>query len=400
MPLNKRHILVGITGGIAAYKTASLVRLLVKAGAEVKVIMTEAAQNFVTPLTFSVLSKNPVFTTSHQRDTGEWNSHVELGQWADLFVIAPASANTLAKATTGIADNLLLTTYLSAKCPVAFAPAMDLDMYAHETTQKNLATLKKRGHLILEPTSGELASGLSGTGRMQEPEDIFDAITKVFQKKKSFSKKSFLITSGPTYEAIDPVRFIGNHSSGKMGIALAEELAQRGASVFLITGPTHQPINHPAIKRIDVLSADEMYAEAIKLFPKVNGAIMAAAVADYKVKHKAKTKLKRTGDELTLTLIPNQDIAAALGKQKKEHQVIVGFALETNDEENHATKKLTAKNLDFIVLNSLKDKGAGFGTDTNKITIIDRKNNIRKFELKEKSKVAQDIIDYLENWIK
>lgn len=391
--LKDKHIIIGITGSIAAYKAAILIRLLVKAGAEVKVIMTPMAKQFITPLTLATLAKNPILVDFYNPENGDWNSHVDLGMWADLYLIAPASANTIGKMANGIADNLLLTTYLSAKCPVCVAPAMDLDMYAHPANLKNLETLKSYGNKIIEPASGELASGLMGKGRMEEPEAIVKYIEDFFFQPLELSGKHFLVTAGPTYEAIDPVRFIGNWSSGKMGYALAEELANRGANVTLVSGPTSLSTTHPNIKRINVISADQMYQKCIEVFSNTNGAIMCAAVADYRPDSYSDVKIKRKSDDLTINLTPNKDIAAELGRMKTAKQVLVGFALETNEEEQNSIKKLKSKNLDFIVLNSLRDKGAGFHHDTNKISIIFKDGKVEHFDLKSKAEVAQDIVN-------
>jgi phosphopantothenoylcysteine decarboxylase/phosphopantothenate--cysteine ligase len=392
--LSGKKILLGITAGIAAYKTASLVRLFIKLGADVKVIMTPASKDFITPLTLSTLSKNPVHSAFYEKkDENElWNNHVELGLWADYFLIAPATANTLSKMVNGTCDNLLLATYLSAKCPVYFAPAMDLDMYKHPSTKESLAKLKSYGNLLIPVASGELASGLVGEGRMAEPEDIVSFIENNILSKLPLRGKKVLITAGPTYEAIDPVRFIGNHSSGKMGFSIAKEAANLGAEVILISGPSHQQINHSFVKRIDVVSANEMYNEAHKYFNEVDIAILAAAVADYKPKNVAHQKIKKQDSSLTIALTPTKDILASLGLIKKQ-QFLVGFALETNNEIENAKSKIKQKNLDAIVLNSLKDKGAGFATNTNKITIIDKYLNEKAFELKSKADVAKDIIN-------
>lgn len=391
--LKDKHIIVGITGSIAAYKAAILIRLLVKAGAEVKVIMTPMAKQFITPLTLATLAKNPILVDFYNPENGDWNSHVDLGMWADLYLIAPASANTIGKMANGIADNLLLTTYLSAKCPVCVAPAMDLDMYAHPANLKNLETLKSYGNKIIEPAAGELASGLVGKGRMEEPEAIVKYLEDFFFQPQELSGKHFLVTAGPTYEAIDPVRFIGNWSSGKMGYALAEELAARGANVTLVSGPTNLSTIHPNINRVNVISAEQMHQKCIEAFPHTNGAIMCAAVADYRPESYSDVKIKRKSDDLTINLTPNKDIAAELGKMKTGNQVLVGFALETNEEEQNSFKKLMNKNLDFIVLNSLRDKGAGFHHDTNKISIIFKDGEIEHFDLKSKVEVAQDIVN-------
>ncbi len=395
MKLKDKNILLGITGSIAAYKAAILVRLLVKEGANVKVVMTKLAKEFITPLTLATLSKHPILVDFFDPENGQWNSHVDLGSWSDLYLIAPATANTMGKMAHGIADNLLLTTYLSAKCPVMVAPAMDLDMYQHTANLKNIEILKSYGNLIIEPGTGELASGLSGKGRMEEPEMITQKVIEYFTLKKKLKNKKVLVTAGPTYEPIDPVRFIGNYSSGKMGFALAEELVARGAEVTLICGPTSLNINHSAIERVDVQTADEMFDATVKHFTKCDAAIMAAAVADFKPAQKFDKKVKRNNDNLSINLEPNKDIAAHLGKIKKKNQVIVGFALETNDEIENAKKKINNKKLDFIVLNSLKDDQAGFGFDTNKITIIDHKGVTETFDLKTKKEVATDIINKL-----
>lgn len=396
--LKGKKILLGITGSIAAYKAAYLVRFLIKEGADVQVLVTPEAKNFITPLTFSALSTHPVLSEPFDKVTGAWESHVELGRWGDVFLIAPASANTLSKMATGITDNLLTATYLAAKCPVIIAPAMDLDMYKHPATQNNIAILKSFGHQIIEPQSGELASGLVGCGRMEEPENIVHFIKNFFSKQLSLNGVKALITAGPTYESIDPVRFIGNYSSGKMGFALAEVLAQRGAQVRLITGPTACSTIHPNIDRINVVSADEMYEQCQLYFNESTIAIMSAAVADYKIVNSSDLKLKRNNNKnITLDLIPNTDIAQSLGKQKKQNQLFIGFALETDNEHINAKEKLKKKNFDFIVLNSLKDEGAGFGHDTNKITIFDKDENHIQYELKQKNDVANDIIDYAQN---
>ncbi|MCQ2959320.1 MAG: bifunctional phosphopantothenoylcysteine decarboxylase/phosphopantothenate--cysteine ligase CoaBC [Bacteroidales bacterium] len=388
--LQGKHILLGITGSIAAYKAATLTRLLIKQGATVKIVMTPLAKEFITPVTLATLSKNTVLSEFFHHDDGSWNSHVELGLWADVFIIAPCTANSLAKMANGIADNLLLTSYLSVRCPVVIAPAMDMDMYAHKATQRNIATLQQDGVSFIEPPCGELASGLEGKGRMAEPEAITQWLSDFFDKKESLKKK-ILITAGPTYEAIDPVRFIGNYSSGKMGFAIAEEAANRGAEVILITGPVQITTTNPRITRIDVKSAQEMYEAALQHFPTVDGAILSAAVADFTpvTKHNIKIKEKQS---LSVDLKPTPDIAQELGKIKKTEQVLAGFALETNNEFEHAKAKLEKKNFDFIVLNSLADKGAGFGYDTNKITIIKRTGDVIKYDLKSKKEVASDII--------
>ncbi len=391
MSLKGTKIILGITGSIAAYKSAILVRLLIKEGAEVKVIMTSLAKEFITPLTLATLSKNPILVDFFDPTNGNWNSHVDLGLWADAYLVAPATANTIGKMATGVADNLLLTTYLSAKCPVFIAPAMDLDMFAHPATQRNIETLKSFGNHIIEPTSGELASGLEGKGRMEEPEKIVQYLDDFFSPKPLFGK-NILITAGPTNEKIDPVRFVGNYSTGKMGFALAEVCAKWGAQVCLITGPVHLKSEHPNIERIDVESASEMFDVVTNRFYAMDGGILCAAVADFTPKEVAQNKLKREKEDLILELIPTQDIAATLGNMKMENQFLVGFALETNNEESNAIKKMERKNLDFIVLNSLQDKGAGFGFDTNKICILHRFGKKIDFELKDKSTVAEDIV--------
>jgi phosphopantothenoylcysteine decarboxylase/phosphopantothenate--cysteine ligase len=394
--LSGKKILLGVTGGIAAYKSAYLVRLLVKAGAEVRVLMTDAAKQFVQPLTFATLSKNPVYTEFFNPENGEWHSHVKLSLWADLYVIAPATANSIAKMAHGIADNLLLTTCLSARCPIMVAPAMDLDMYSNVATQQNLSTLRTRGFLVAEAGDGELASGLSGKGRMAEPEEIMAEIVRFFDASDSLLGRKILITAGPTREKIDPVRFITNYSTGKMGYAIAEELAQRGADVLLVSGPVQTSARNQRITVVPVTTAEEMFQKCAELFPSCDGAIMSAAVADFTPESTASSKIKKTGDEMTLRLVPTKDIAAHLGRLKTERQVLAGFALETDNEMQNAQKKLQSKNFDFIVLNSLKDKGAGFGYDTNKVTIVSRTRGAVEYDLKPKSLVAKDIADQLE----
>ena len=389
--LQGKKILLGVTGSIAAYKSAQIIRLLVKEGAEVKVIMTPLAKEFITPLTLATLAKNPILIDFFDPTNGNWNSHVDLGLWADLFLIAPATANTMAKMANGIADNLLLTSYLSARAPVFIAPAMDLDMFSHPATQSNINKLKELGCYIIEPASGELASGLEGKGRMEEPEKIVECINDYFTPKTLKGKK-IMITAGPTYENIDPVRFIGNYSTGKMGFALAEACAMGGAEVTLIAGPVQLKTVNSRITRVDVTSADEMYTEAIERFPLVDGAILSAAVADFKPVHQSENKLKRGKDNLIVEFVPNPDIARALGEMKSDNQFLVGFALETNDEEVNARGKMERKNFDLIVLNSLNDEHAGFGYDTNKITILDRNGYKREYELKSKTEVARDIV--------
>ena len=390
--LNGKKILVGITGGISAYKTASLIRLLVKAGAEVKAVMSGAAKEFVSPLTIATLSKNPVYTDFFNPENGEWHSHVKLGIWADLYVIAPATANTIAKMAHGIADNLLLTTVLSARCKVMVAPAMDLDMYQNAVTQQNFEILRNRGFLFAEAQEGELASGLSGKGRMAEPEDILQYVEDYFAQTQDFKGRRILITAGPTREKIDPVRFVSNYSTGKMGYAIAECLAERGAEVVLVSGPVDLKPRHSNITLVNVESAKEMCQACVEHFPSCHAAIMSAAVADYAPKTIATEKIKKNGEsEMTLTLVPNPDIAAQLGRMKTDKQVFAGFALETENELSNAQKKLESKNFDFIVLNSLKDKGAGFGYDTNKISIVYRNGSTENFDLKPKTEVARDI---------
>ena len=382
--LKGKHIILGVTGSIAAYKAATLTRLLVKEGANVKVVMTPLAKEFITPLTMATLSKSPIMVDFYNPENGDWNSHVDLGLWADLYLIAPASANTIGKMAGGIADNLLLTTYLSAKCPVMVAPAMDLDMYKHPVTQRNLKVLQSFGNIIIEPESGELASGLIGKGRMEEPERIVAFIADYFARQEDFKGKKVVVTAGPTYEKIDPVRFIGNYSSGKMGLAIAEEFAGRGAEVVLVCGPVNLKTSHPAIRRVDVESAAQMYEVTSKEFVNSDVAVLSAAVADFTPKEKADHKIKRGKDDLLLELLPTKDIAAELGRIKTASQLLVGFALETNDEEVNALSKMQRKNLDMIVLNSLNDKGAGFSVDTNKVTILDKAGNKTVYELKTK----------------
>lgn len=391
--LNGKHIVLGVTGSIAAYKAAFLVRLLIKRGAEVQVVMTPAGKEFITPLTLSTLTRKPVVSEFFDRRDGSWNSHVDLGQWADAMLIAPCTASTIGKMASGVADNMLITTYYSMKAPVFIAPAMDLDMYRHPVTQHNLETLRSIGNIIIEPASGELASQLVGKGRMQEPEEIVAALEEYFSKQAQLSKKKVLITAGPTYEQIDPVRFIGNWSTGKMGFALAEECASRGAEVTLIAGPVNLTTQNPNIRRIDVKSAHQMYEAAMENFPGSDAAILCAAVADFTPAVTSDTKIKRKGD-MTITLKPTEDIAAALGAVKRPDQKMVGFALETDHEAANAQGKLERKNLDFIVLNSLNDKGAGFGYDTNKVTLIDRKGS-QELPLQSKKNVAKAIIDKL-----
>jgi phosphopantothenoylcysteine decarboxylase/phosphopantothenate--cysteine ligase len=389
--LSGKRIVVGVTGSIAAYKSALLVRLLVKSGAEVKVVMTASALDFITPLTLATLSKNPVHSSFSEKNTGEWNNHVELGLWANAFVIAPASANTISKMAHGLCDNLLLAVYLSARCPVFFAPAMDLDMLQHPSTQKNIGLLQQFGNHLIDPTHGELASGLIGTGRMAEPEEIVAHLEKFLTDNLPLKGKKALVTAGPTHEALDPVRFIGNNSSGKMGYAIAEELASQGADVTLVSGPTY--LAAPAYMKIKrVNSAEEMYNECMSVFPSMDITVLSAAVADYKPAVKADQKIKKSTDSLQIDLVKTKDIAAELGKLKKDGQFTVGFALETENEKTNAEKKIQSKNFDLIVLNSLNDKGAGFSYDTNKISILDRAGKIKEFSLKQKKEVATDIV--------
>ncbi|MCC7533582.1 MAG: bifunctional phosphopantothenoylcysteine decarboxylase/phosphopantothenate--cysteine ligase CoaBC [Bacteroidia bacterium] len=391
--LSGKKIVLGITGSIAAYKTASLVRMLIKQGAEVQVVMTDAAKEFVTPLTLATLSKKPVYTSFVLNTHGQWANHVELALWADCILIAPASANTIAKMANGLCDNLLTAIYLSAKSQVFIAPAMDLDMYAHPATKRNLTTLKSFGNVVLPVGNGELASGLSGEGRMLEETEIVNHLVQYFDKTKRLAKKKVLVTAGPTYENIDPVRFIGNHSSGKMGFALAEEFANEGAEVTLITGPTQLICKHTTIKRIDVTSAEDMYNAVTAINKKQDILVMSAAVADYTPSKVSKVKIKKNNTDFVLPLTKTKDILAYLGKVKPKNQILVGFALETNNELEHAIEKLKKKNLDFIVLNSLRNKGAGFATDTNQITILDKHNQLTEFPLKSKTEVAKDIIN-------
>lgn len=398
-----KRILLGITGGIAAYKIAFLVRILKKSGAEVKCIMTPASSDFISPLVLATLSGNPVGIEFWDKKTGIWTNHVEYGLWADLFVVAPLTANSLSKMANGACDNLLLATYLSMKCPTIVAPAMDLDMYAHPATQRNLETLKKDGVEVIPAESGELASGLEGEGRMAEPETIAQAIHNHFDLINSDRKligKNVLITAGPTYEAIDPVRFIGNHSSGKMGFALAEKCLKEGAKVTLICGPTQLSHKHPNLTLIRVKTADEMLEKVKSSWNEMEIGIFSAAVADYKPKTVAVQKIKKSETDLTIELIKNPDILSWAGSVKKSNQLVVGFALETNDLFENAKLKLQKKNLDLIVMNSLEDKGAGFAGDTNKISILDNHNNFTSFELKSKSEVANDIIEYVINYKK
>lgn len=392
--LSGKKIVLGVSGGISAYKTATLVRLFIKAGAEIQVVMTPASKDFVTPLTLSTLSKNPVHSTFYndEDENAQWNNHVELGLWADFMIIAPATANTLSKMATGNCDNLLIATYLSAKCPVYFAPAMDLDMYKHKSTLHSFERLKEYGNIMIPAESGELASGLFGEGRMAEPENIISFIEMDIQSKLPLRGKKILITAGPTYEAIDPVRFIGNHSSGKMGFDIANEAVKQGAEVILISGPTHQTLKYSSINLIKVISAEDMYQACQTYFGNVDVAICAAAVADYKPKVVADQKIKKSDAEFSISLEKTKDILASLGKEKK-HQFLIGFALETENEIENAKLKIQKKNLDLIVLNSLQDKGAGFGKPTNKVTFIDKNFKIEPKELKSKELVAEDILE-------
>ena len=393
MRLKSKKIILGITGSIAAYKAAVLLRFLVKEGAEVQVVITPAGKEFITPVTLSALSGKPVISEFFGANDGTWNSHVDLGLWADLMLVAPATASTIAKMANGIADNMLVTTYLSAKCPVFIAPAMDLDMFAHPTTQKNLEILKSFGNTIIEPATGELASGLTGKGRMEEPENILESVVGYFSSGCKLNGKTFLVTAGPTYERIDPVRFLGNFSSGKMGYAIAEQLADRGAKVMLVSGPVSVKAQNKNIETVFVESASEMFTECTTRYSQCDGAVMCAAVADFTPVHPEVQKTKRGNSNWILELRPTKDIAQALGEIKRQDQILVGFALETNNETENAQRKLVSKNFDFIVLNSLNEEGAGFQVDTNKITIIDKYNIQQNFELKSKKEVAVDIVD-------
>ena len=391
--LKGKKIVLGITGSIAAYKACLIIRGLIKAGAEVQVVITPAGKEFITPITLSALTQKPVISDFFSQRDGTWHSHVALGLWADAMLIAPCTASTLGKMANGIADNMLITTYLSMKAPVFIAPAMDLDMYQHPTTQQNMERLKSFGNHIIEPASGFLASGLEGKGRMEEPEHIVDFLDNYFEKKDLLGKR-IMITAGPTYEKIDPVRFIGNYSSGKMGFALAEECARRGATVKLIAGSVSMKSTHKDVHRIDVESCQDMFDTAVELFPNVDAAILCAAVADFRPEHVADQKIKRVGETMDIHLVPNPDIAAELGRMKRTDQILVGFALETNDEETNAKHKLEKKNLDFIVLNSLRNEGTCFRSDDNQISIISRDGQ-QDYERKPKQEVASDIIDAL-----
>jgi phosphopantothenoylcysteine decarboxylase / phosphopantothenate---cysteine ligase len=391
--LKGKKILLGVTGSIAAYKAAILVRLLVKEGATVKVLMTPTAKEFIAPLTLATLSQSAVLCDMFVHESGTWNSHVDLGMWADLYLVAPASATTMSKMAHGNADNLVCVTFLAAKCPVIIAPAMDLDMYSHPATLRNMEILSSYGCRFIEPASGELASGLVGKGRLEDPEIIVEKVKAFFQEKEQLAGKKVLVTAGPTYERIDPVRFIGNFSSGKMGYALAEELANRGAEVKLVSGPVSIKVENSKIELIKVTSAAEMYNKCVELFPHSHGAIMCAAVADYTPVSPSVSKLKRETNEMTIALKANKDIAAELGKLKKKNQFLVGFALETDNELDNAKRKIEKKNLDFVVLNSLNTEGAGFQVDTNQISIIEKSGQIQNFELKPKTEVAKDIVN-------
>lgn len=393
--LTGKKILLGITGSIAAYKIPLLVRLLKKDGADVRVVMTPSARDFVTPLTLSTLSGNPVLTHGFDEKTGKWDSHVELGLWADLMVVAPASANTMAKMAYGMADNYLLTVCLSAKCPIMFAPAMDLDMYKHQATQQNIKTLIERGCIFVAPSSGELASGLCGEGRMEEPQKIYERIKAFFQTKRNFTGKKVLITAGPTYEAIDPVRFIGNHSSGLMGIEIARAFADQGADVTLVLGPSNISPNRNNIKLLPVTSAKEMYDAVMSFFPKTDIAVLSAAVADFRPETAADQKIKKNpdNDTLTLKLVKTDDILKSVGSKKTDNQVVVGFALETENGMDNAKKKLHTKNIDLIVLNEMNESGVGFKTKTNKVSIITKDDKVTEFDLKPKNEVALDVLD-------
>ena len=398
--MKNKRILLGITGGIAAYKITSLIRLLIKSGAEVKCILTPASCDFISPLTVATLSKNPVGIEFWNKEDGSWNNHVEYGLWADLFVVAPLTTNTLSKMANGACDNILLATYFSMKCQTIVAPAMDLDMYAHPSTKRNLATLKQDGVKIIPVEKGELASGLVGEGRMAEPDTIFQSIADFFQSENDLEGQTILITAGPTYESIDPVRFIGNHSSGKMGYAIAENCLNRGANVILVSGPTKLTLSHPNLKLIAIQSAEQMFSEVQKEWKNSTVGIFSAAVADYRPEVVADQKIKKKDDSLTLTLIKNPDILSWAGANKTDKQVLVGFALETTNAIENGKDKLSRKNLDLIVVNTLEDEGAGFGHDTNKISIIDNHNKITRFELMTKSQTAIEIVDYLKKYIK
>lgn len=399
--LTGKKILLGITGSIAAYKIPLLVRLLKKDGADVRVVMTPSAKDFVTPLTLSTLSGNPVLSHGFDEQTGKWDSHVELGLWADLFVVAPASANTMAKMAYGMADNYLLTVCLSAKCPIMFAPAMDLDMYKHPATQQNIKTLIERGCIFVAPSSGELASGLCGEGRMEEPQKIYERIKSFFQTKQNFKGKKVLITAGPTYEAIDPVRFIGNHSSGLMGIEIARAFADQGAEVTLVLGPSSISVNKKNVNVLPVTSAKEMYEAVTALFPKTDIAVLSAAVADFRPEMVADQKIKKNpdNDTLTIKLVKTEDILKSVGSMKTENQTVVGFALETENGLENAKKKLHTKNIDLIVLNEMNESGVGFKTKTNKVSIITKNDQVTTYDLKPKNEVALDILNAIYQYI-
>ena len=398
--LKGKHIILGITGGIAAYKCATLTRLLIKAGAEVQVIMTPNAKQFIQPLTLSTLSGKPVISEFFTANTGQWNSHVDLGLWADALIIAPATASTIGKMANGVADNMLVTTYLSAKAPVFVAPAMDLDMMRHPSTTRNIELLRSYGNHIIEPTAGELASHLIGKGRMEEPENIVKVLDDFFKAGEDLQGKRVLITAGPTVERIDPVRYISNFSSGKMGFALAEECASRGAQVTLVAGPVTLKNEHPGIERVDVTTALEMHDAVLNALPQSDAVILCAAVADYRVEHVAEKKIKREKEEApVIKLTPNPDIARAVGQAKRPDQVTVGFALETDNEQVNAQGKMERKNLNFIVMNSLRDKNAGFQVDTNKVTIFTDKGETIEGECKSKRDVARDIVDVLHKYL-
>jgi phosphopantothenoylcysteine decarboxylase/phosphopantothenate--cysteine ligase len=400
MYLRGKKIILGVTGSIAAYKTPLLVRLLVKAGAEVRVVMTKDATSFVTPLTLSTVSKNPVYRDFSNAKTGEWVNHVAMGLWADLIVLAPLSANTLAKMAHGFCDNLLMAIFLSARCPVLVAPAMDLDMWKHSATMENLAKTKKSGVMVLAPAHGELASGLTGEGRMEEPENIFHSINEFFEKNLPLKNKRVLVTAGPTYEKIDAVRFIGNRSSGKMGFAIAEEFAALGADVTLVSGPSEQVVKSSSVQRINVESAASMHDACFNVFNRMDIVVMCAAVADYTVSEPSFAKMKKKEDQISLSLVPTRDILAEMGKSKGKNQFLAGFALETDHELENARLKIKKKNLDLIVLNSLRDTGAGFGHDTNKITLIDNKLKESPFDLSSKEIAAKNIVRYIVDKIK
>ena len=392
-----KHVLLGITGSIAAYKAAYIVRMLVKEGAEVKVLMTVAAKQFITPLTMATLSRNPILTEFFDPENGQWNSHVSLGMWADVFLIAPASANTLAKMASGVADNLLLTTYLSARCPVMAAPAMDLDMYAHPATQEALRILRSRGVEIVEAASGELASGLDGKGRMEDPETIVDRVRALLGRRESLRGRRALVTSGPTREAIDPVRFISNHSSGKMASAIAVELARRGADVTVVSGPAPVRPSCAGVSVVDVTSAGEMYSAALEEYGRgCDITVLCAAVADFTPAAPSGSKIKKNGESMMLELVPTRDIAAAIGERRRPGEVVVGFALETDNAHDNAQDKLRRKNMDMIVLNSMRDPGAGFGVDTNRVTLFFRDGGSEELPLESKTAVASDIVDRIE----